>query len=57
LPNNQVEIKGSTTNTKNLIRIAFRQFGIEDRCIAPKLTTLDHICWQSGPYFDVDFSF
>jgi hypothetical protein len=31
-------------------------FGIDNLCVAPKLDFLDHICWQIGPYFDVDFT-
>jgi hypothetical protein len=48
LPNN--------STSKNFTRIACCQFGIDDKCIAPKSRILDHICWQAGPYFDVDFS-
>jgi len=45
----------STDGTDAFIPISMGHFGIDDACIAPKLERLDHLCWQKGPYFDVDF--
>lgn len=42
-------------STLQLIRIGFGQFGIDDVVLAPE-SSLDHISWQPGPYFDYDFS-
>ena len=36
-------------------KIAFRQFGIDEKCIAP-VSSFEKTPWQSGPYFDVDMS-
>lgn len=36
-------------------KIAFRQFGIDETCIAP-MNDFENTPWQSGPYFDVDMS-
>lgn len=35
--------------------IAFRQYGIDDKCIAP-VSDFEDKTWQSGPYFDIDMS-
>mmetsp|Transcript_12932 Transcript_12932/g.24290 ORF Transcript_12932/g.24290 Transcript_12932/m.24290 type:complete len:428 (-) Transcript_12932:127-1410(-) len=45
----------SSLSSPQLIRIGFGQFGIDDLVLAPK-SSLDHISWQPGPYFDYDFS-
>ena len=44
----------SAIGTSNMIHIGFGQFGINERCLAPN-TSLNHISWQPGPYFDSDF--
>ena len=36
-------------------KIAFRQFGIDEKCLAPT-NNFNNTPWQSGPYFDVDMS-
>jgi len=36
-------------------KIAFRQFGIDETCLAPT-NNFNNTPWQSGPYFDVDMS-
>jgi hypothetical protein len=41
--------------TPQLVRIGFGQFGIDDLVLAPH-STLEHMSWQPGPYFDYDFS-
>lgn len=41
--------------TPHLIRIGFGQFGIDDLVLAPE-SSLEHVPWQTGPYFDYDFS-
>jgi hypothetical protein len=49
----------STCNSDGIdlfIPISMGHFGIDRTCIAPKLVSLDHLCWQKGPYFDVDFN-
>ena len=48
---------GSPPNSQNpsIIKIGFGQFNIDTLCLAPK-SNLEHISWQNGPYFDVDFS-
>ena len=46
----------STCNSGGLfIPIGMGNFGIDRTCIAPKFESLDHLCWQKGPYYDVDF--
>ena len=42
-------------NTDLFIPISMGQFGFDVLCTAPKRENLDHLCWQVGPYFDVDF--
>eukprot|EP00592_Proboscia_alata_P015172 CAMPEP_0194396450 /NCGR_PEP_ID=MMETSP0174-20130528/124996_1 /TAXON_ID=216777 /ORGANISM="Proboscia alata, Strain PI-D3" /LENGTH=179 /DNA_ID=CAMNT_0039192519 /DNA_START=2242 /DNA_END=2781 /DNA_ORIENTATION=+ len=41
--------------TSETQKVAFRQFGIDDHCIAP-LSTFEDTSWQPGPYFDIHFS-
>lgn len=35
------------------IQIAFGQFGVDDKCLAPT-NSFENCPWQSGPYFDMD---
>lgn len=37
------------------IAIGFGQFDIDTLCLAPN-SNLDHLSWQPGPYFDMDFT-
>lgn len=39
----------------DLQKIAFRQYGIDEKVIAP-INSFENIPWQSGPYFDIDLS-
>jgi hypothetical protein len=43
-------------NTDLFIPLSMGHWGIHQSCVAPKLDFLDHICWQIGHYFDVDFT-
>ena len=49
----------STCNSGDIdlfIPISMGKFGIDHSCIAPNRESLDHLCWQKGPYYDVDFN-
>lgn len=50
----QMEKKGDQ-NSLSLIQIGFGQFAIDDIVVAPD-SNLEQYAWESGPYFDSDFS-